>query len=340
MAVSAATAETMLWVSVALTILVLAARLAALWYRDQLKDPSTPIVVASLLIIGARAGCNHYILEYKAVGAISSEDDTVSQSAASHTRTAGVLVLVARVLVTTFYWLQCMLLLLFYRSLLGHVYWIRMAIRLCWALLGSTFVAVILLTLLECRPLHLYWQLEPDPGYCVHAYGQLLVQCLSNIAIDILLLVISTPIIRTSPQGFSAKLRLTLLYILGFFCIITTAIRLRYIYADESAQNARSFWASIQAVVSAFVANVPALYGTVMLWYRQRKHLATRLQSDAPPYATSERTSSFPPQNGFEPTSEDRTGSSAQLVMLKGKGTTEHVEDVEVRPDATAQKAA
>lgn len=56
-----------------------------------------------------------------------------------------------------------------------------MLIRIAYVSLVISFVGVVLSTFLECQPLHLYWQVWPDPGECVAAKAQLVTMGLLNM---------------------------------------------------------------------------------------------------------------------------------------------------------------
>lgn len=160
--------------------------------------------------------------------------------------------------------------------------------------MGLTYIAVVLTTFLECRPIHLYWTVESEPDTCTRAYGQLYSQCLSIAVIDILLLVISAPILRSQIRQFPRNLQLGLLYTLGFFSLIVIGFRLHYIQRDGSAQKARSFWASIQVVTSTFVANAPSIYGALKNVKRRKESFAELELSRA-----RTREESYAEQGGF-----------------------------------------
>ena len=214
--------------------------------------------------------CNHYVLSYGTVpGLVAKANDGQSyrQEDLSKAHMGTTLTLVTRLLITTFYWLQCSVLLLVYHKLLSHITWIRHAIKTCWLIIGTTYIAVVLTTFLECHPFHLYFSLAVPE--CSKAYAQLWVQCLSNVAIDLVLLSISAPIMREQVKLFPKNLQLGTMFVLGFFCIVISCLRIRYIYASSSAQPTRSLWASIQALVATVVANVPSIYGAIKLWRRK-----------------------------------------------------------------------
>lgn len=260
------------WTCTSFAIAILVARLLSNWLRSEISNASTYLVAISLGVLVARVVCNVYILKYNTVYDLEERKIRSSHGLVlTHAQTGSKLTLAARILVTSFYWLQCSILLLLYRRLLNHIPWVRIAIYLCWTTIAATYAAVILTTCLECRPLSLNWKLSPHPSSCVQAYGQLLVQGISNIVIDLALLVIPTPIVRNGAKGFSKRVRLGVLFTLGIFCIAVTCIRCRLTFDNESSQFVRSFWASVQAVVAAFVANASAIYGSFTLMYRRKK---------------------------------------------------------------------
>lgn len=324
MPTSATAATNALWACTALTLVILAGRLSALRYRRELTETSSYLVIASMLVLGARVACNYYILRFQNASDQPSEGVEPTEAQETIARTTAALVITARLLITTFYWLQCTLLLLLYRRILGHMRTSKIAIQLCWFLLGSTYLAIFLTSFLECRPFHLYWQIYPDPGGCVRAYGQLWLQCMANIAIDLVLLFISAPIIRTQVSSTTERLKLVALYILGFVCIIATALRVSYIYGAQSAQSARSFWASVQAVLAAFVANVPSMYGAVMQFHRRRTGQNTRTGSNPWSQLTHDRASIPSDPTELGPINTKQPVSRMHVTL--GKEAVEHIE--------------
>lgn len=159
--------------------------------------------------------------------------------------------------------------------MLDHITWITRTTKFCWLFMGCTYIAVVLTTFLECRPIHRYWTLHPEPYKCTQAYGQLFTQCISIAVIDSILLIISAPILRSQIRQFPRNLQLGLLYTLGFFSLIVIGFRLHFIHRDGSAQRARSFWASIQVVTSTFVANAPSIYGAFKSVRRRKESVVS-----------------------------------------------------------------
>lgn len=278
MLVSSQEARVTGWICAGLALVILIVRVAAARLRRGSFDISTPICAASILIIGVRIAVNQYVLSY---GTSNDALDGKGQYFDSHEldkiRIGSILSLIARLLITTVYWLQTALLLLFYcRIFEVRARWTTVLIWTCWAALPTTYIAVVLATFLECQPFRLYWQMDPNPGNCIKAYIQLLTQGIANIVLDLLLLAISCPLVLVRNRTISEKIRLGTLFCLGFFCIIVTGVRIGYIYAEDSYQPVRSFWASVQMLVSCFVANAPTVYGSLQLIRRRKTEQSTR----------------------------------------------------------------
>jgi len=260
-AMSAAQAANYACAAISLFIVALRACMT-IWHRKK-YDTSFFVVVASIIFIIARIVVNHYYLRF------GTASDVLNGKLINYdpnlVHVGSILVLIARIILAVILWLQMCILLLFYQHLLSGINVVAYLIRATWIMLAVTFVATVFATLLECRPIELYWQISPNPGQCVRAYAQLLLQGISNGVVDIMLLVISFPILSLQKRTFGEHLRLYGLFVLGTFCIVVTILRVVLIFNDGSSQDTRSLWASIQIVVSTFVANAPNVYGSLRI---------------------------------------------------------------------------
>lgn len=260
----------------ALSLVILLARVAGSRRRQRPIDLSFFLVVLSILVIIARVLVVYFYLLY-GTGSDALEDAQYFNTHNFSTIKKGsILSLVARVLITASCWLQVCLLLLFYKGIMHGIQWVSWMTKLTWVATGASFVAVVLVTLLECRRLRLYWQVQPDPGSCVKGYVQLLLQCIANIVLDLLLLAISYPILICKGRDWKQHLRVGTLFVLGTFCIIVTSLRLASVYDTSSAQPTRSLWASVQMLTSTFVANAPTIYGDLQTAKRKKSEATAR----------------------------------------------------------------
>ncbi|KAI1407532.1 hypothetical protein F5Y13DRAFT_125794 [Hypoxylon sp. FL1857] len=254
----------------ALSVIILASRLGISRWRREPFDISFFLVVLSMLVIIARIITNNYYLEFGTANDVLHNPDFPEHHDTSRMKAGSILVLFARVLLTAALWLQICLLLLFYSRITSGITWADRLTKTAWITVALTFIAVVLATFLECRPISLYWQVDPDPGYCVRAYAQLLIQGVANIVIDLLLLFIAYPLICLRKRSLSEYISLYTLFALGTFCIVITIIRVVLIFNENSSQTTRSLWASVQMFVSCFVANAPTIYGSLRVVQRKR----------------------------------------------------------------------
>jgi hypothetical protein len=331
------------WVSIALAIVILLVRfIGGGHYNKSSFDTTAVVILVSIAILVARIIVSDLVLEYGTADDILLQGNTDSESInLDRIKVGTILSLFSRLLITTLYWLQCLLLLLFYRRILAHIHWVKMCVRLTWVMMGASYIAVVLATFLECHPFRLYYQIEPDPGHCARAYVQLFVQCICNIIIDILLLAMSYPVLKTQGHEWWQKFQLALLYLLGTFCIIITCIRVAYIHGSNSAQPTRSFWASTQGVISTFVANAPSIYGQLKLRRRKRTQSSSARKNTQPDtYVLMDemtRRGSRPLGEDMEDSASNPTMGSGSLKQGRGSDKTLAMLETEITP-ATFRK--
>ncbi|KAF4548225.1 Hypothetical protein D9617_30g011290 [Elsinoe fawcettii] len=262
-----ATAASYACSAVAAVTLIL--RLIAARQQPNPFDASFFITVFTLVTVLARVIVSKYALEYGTVNDYTGK--IITDEILQRIKMGTVLTLTLRILLTTILWAMCLLLLLLYRRFIAHIYWMKPAIMATAVLIGVTYLAVVFATFLECRPLHKFWQVSPPPGQCVKALVQVSLQCVGNIIIDFALIGISVPVLFIQGSSSAQRVKLAVLFSLGIFCVVVNCLRLFYTFQQKSAQPARTFWASIAIVVSAFVANAPVIYGSIRL----KKHKTT-----------------------------------------------------------------
>jgi hypothetical protein len=105
------------------------------------------------------------------------------------------------------------------------------------------------------------------PGKCAAAQLQLIVLGVLNIVTDIMLIILPIPVIAYWKTPWKRKIKLYILFTLGFFIIAVTVIRLPINAINKNSQVNRSTWASTELVTAAIVVNAPTLYG---LWNLRR----------------------------------------------------------------------
>ena len=281
------------WICGPLSILILVGRLAVCRYNRNPYDITTVICITSIVVAVTRVVVVNLSLTHgTANDTLHGNIDHFSNADLEALKLGSICAVIARLLITTFYWLQTCLLLILYSRLMSHIQWISILIRVCWATIFTTYTTVMLITFLECHPFRLYWQVSPPPGNCVRAYVQLFTQGISNIILDLMLLAIAFPVLRMKNRSASEAVRIGILFGLGFFCIITSCLRVAYIYTDQSIQPVRSFWASLQMIVSTFVANAPTIYGCIKLIRKRTSEQLIRQANQPEVWARTSDTTS------------------------------------------------
>lgn len=269
------TAQTLDYVSSILSLVILLTRLFLETYRKRkhIFDLNFYLASFSVIAVVGRMVVTHYYLQFGAAGPADA-GQTPGQTSGQTVSTddfhivGQVLVLVARVLFSLILWLQIGLILSFYTSMVHDVVVINWVIRVIWALVIATFVAVVLVTILECRPFSLYWSTDNKVS-CKKAYAQLMMQTSCNIFLDVVVLIIAFPLTRLSKLTWSKKLRVCILVGLGLICIAISITRAVQTF-EEPRQDVRAIWASIQILVAVVVGNAPSIYGSVQLLKRAK----------------------------------------------------------------------
>jgi hypothetical protein len=272
-------------VASALSIAILLLRSFVTRKADHVTLLSKYICVVSIAVVAARIPVAFYLLQYSSKATALQASKADSAAPVQTMKIAACLALTARCLATTYFWLQITLLLRFYTRLVSHIKWAHRAISVTWVAIILTYLACILATVLECEPIHLYWASNPKPR-CARAYLQVFMQGGFNIILDIMLLVIAFPIAARRNLNGMQLVQVGILMTIGTFCIVVTGMKLAFVVGTNSNQSARTFWASLQVLVSTFVANAPTIYGCMKL---KQQAISTQRQSYYPQKAQGMR---------------------------------------------------
>ncbi|XMA19166.1 hypothetical protein WAI453_011957 [Rhynchosporium graminicola] len=173
------------------------------------------------------------------------------------------LLLPSRIFYALFLWCMKMCLLELYLRICRNLPMYRKVGLYIRASLYITFVVIVLVTLLECRPINLMWNKDPAGAQCRRARGNLVTMGVANIITDCALIVFPISFLRQAGLDYSRFLRLGLLFALGSLIIVTTLVRLPLILRDD-AQAQRSMWASIEIACASVVANAPFFQAVII----------------------------------------------------------------------------
>ncbi|KAH8152678.1 uncharacterized protein LAJ45_03519 [Morchella importuna] len=257
-----------------LSAILIVTRLLFRFHRGERMYTDDTWMGISLAPLFIRLGIIHMVLVY---GTNNIDFDKINVMGMSeeemHRRVVGSkLILASRVFYAGFLWCMKVCILGFYERLTARSKPYGLLIDFTYLTCGITFIAVILGTVLECRPFPVYWQMSPYPGECVKAVAQLLTMATFNILTDAMLILIPLPMVFKSRLPLIRKIQLLVLFGLGFFVMAVTIVRLPVIIGDQSVQKARTLWASIECFVACVVANAPVLNSFIQ---KVRKHAAT-----------------------------------------------------------------
>ncbi|PGH07120.1 hypothetical protein GX51_01907 [Blastomyces parvus] len=149
---------------------------------------------------------------------------------------------------------------------------VHYALQFLRAFIVATFFATLLATLLECKPMYMFWSHEYSHHPCRKGMSNLLTMGSLNIVTDIALILFPIPMLwRMTSLDFQAKLQLTLLFLVGILVVAITITRLPLILSHSVAQTTRSLWASIEIVCASIVANASFYYA---LWQGSNRYRA------------------------------------------------------------------
>ncbi|KAK3353161.1 hypothetical protein B0T25DRAFT_568383 [Lasiosphaeria hispida] len=176
------------------------------------------------------------------------------------------LLLADRVMYISTLWVSKGIIWAFYANLITQFYSLRI-LRISSAGLVVTYLATIIATLLECKPLRLYWQVIPDPGTCVRALIQLWCVGGLNIGTDLLLMGLLIPVLVKVQLPWYKKLGLSFLFCMGTFLVAITAVRIAMTVSQSHSQKVRSLWGTAEMLCATCVANAPAFYASMRKWY-------------------------------------------------------------------------
>ncbi|KAF4464083.1 hypothetical protein FALBO_9086 [Fusarium albosuccineum] len=236
------------------------------------------------------------------------------------------LLIPARICYALFLWCLKLGLLAFYTRFINVFPWGKVVAQTLWAFIVFTFVAVVITTLAECRPLSLMWALnfEDTDETCHRALGNLILMAVCNIISDVALIILPFPILQHLRLDLKAKLQLGFLFSVGGVVVAITILRLPLILNEDVSQESRSMVRSHHMIrYASNISNILAVgFGRNPLRVCGSKHAILLRPPQRPPTTTrrpNSRDSERSPTRGFLSTEFTVIfGSSQPVVELKG----------------------
>ncbi|CRK45052.1 hypothetical protein BN1723_006422 [Verticillium longisporum] len=258
------------WIALAIMVVRLIWRKVA----KQAFNLGDYLTMAACVFVVARMGIIHMVLTWKTnnMPAAYRENHVFTPKEIHQREIGSKLSLTARVVYSSYLWLQKLVLLDLYRRLLVKLPHEHIKVYSFLAVFLVTWIACQVSTFIECKPIHLYWQVVPHPGSCVEAEAQLMTVGILNIVTDLMLILLPLPLVVAMQAAWRLKAQLYVLFLLGIFIIAITIVRLPITTLHKDSQLDRSTWASVELLVTAFVVNAPTMYG---LWNSGRRAHAT-----------------------------------------------------------------
>ncbi|OJI80081.1 hypothetical protein ASPTUDRAFT_193517 [Aspergillus tubingensis CBS 134.48] len=182
----------------------------------------------------------------------------------------------------TYIWCQKAVVLCFINRLLGVLPWPYIWIRVMWAILGVTYITLLLLFLTICRPLSLYFQVYPDPGPCIRSTYQISAHAVFNCVTDVMLIILPIHWLLKIRRPWYKRAQLIGLFSIGIVLVVISALRFPF-HQGSLDTSLQTILSPIEELLSALVANVPTLYS-----------LRRARQPETPPHPTQPPPKRFP----------------------------------------------
>ncbi|KAI9044866.1 uncharacterized protein KD926_011039 [Aspergillus affinis] len=137
-------------------------------------------------------------------------------------------------------------------------------IRLAYLFIAATYIAVICSILFGCHPISKNWQIYPDPGnYCQPAVSHIdvYVTVTLNVATDVYLISIPTPMLFKARLPWREKLELLVLFSGGIFVMAAGILRcVLIVTAGANGASQAGSWACRETFVAVIIGNAPMIY--------------------------------------------------------------------------------
>ncbi|KAL4963948.1 uncharacterized protein BDV14DRAFT_201430 [Aspergillus stella-maris] len=167
-------------------------------------------------------------------------------------------------LYTTLLWLLKACMAVFYSRLTAGLVNMKIRVRVAYILIAVTYIAVICSILFGCHPMSKNWQIYPDPGnYCQPAVSKIdvYVTVTLNVATDIYLISIPTPILFKARLPIREKLELLVLFSGGTFVMAAGILRcVLIVTAGANGASQAGSWACRETFVAVIIGNLPMIY--------------------------------------------------------------------------------
>ncbi|EPS37103.1 hypothetical protein H072_9331 [Dactylellina haptotyla CBS 200.50] len=211
----------------------------------------------------------------------------------------------------------------------------RLFVHITGGVILTTYVAMILMILLNCRPLNKNWTSPYGTEYCVNNIPHFAVLGPLNVLTDIMLLCIPLPLIIRAKLPLRRKLIVGVLLGGGFFLIIAVILNnvFSMMWKYDALYNSfqgnfvkfgtenPSFvlsWGTRETFVAVLVVNAPCIKPLISssVWLRVRNRTLTKISSSKHSIHSLRNRSAVAPQNADPELEEIDIGRGADSISI------------------------
>ncbi|KAH8669517.1 hypothetical protein BGZ60DRAFT_538235 [Tricladium varicosporioides] len=250
-------------------------------------------------------------------------------------------------------------LMIFYKTLVGttkmsfiflylDLFPIRKFVWVCHGLNISVIAAIIAFdagTIFQCTPIPYFWNRTIKGGHCIDSAAFWYGHAAWNTAVDILILILPIPVIRSLQMGNRQKWAVAGVFGLGAFVIVASVLRMialnpaskitqmdmTYIISTSNA----FLWTQLEACVAIICASLPTLKGPIMkimprIFGTVNRSTRDDYNLDSMNKKSGNSSANWKDRNSFhrsKPTRRDDDSSSQEQII----GITKTVEIVSIR---------
>ncbi|KAB8075252.1 hypothetical protein BDV29DRAFT_172331 [Aspergillus leporis] len=151
---------------------------------------------------------------------------------------------------------------------LGRRY--RVPVYVGFFLVIGTFIATVVTIFGACRPLHKYWQINPDPGNtCQAAISKPIVwvSFAANVSTDLYLITIPIPLLWNTKLRLLKKIAATIVLSSGVFVLVCATLKSIFVLVDPLNGAALSgAWGTRETFVAVITTNLPMIFHLFKSW--------------------------------------------------------------------------
>ncbi|QDS73853.1 hypothetical protein FKW77_006711 [Venturia effusa] len=150
--------------------------------------------------------------------------------------------------------------MLFFMKRITTGLWQAKLIKPGFAIVGTTYIAVLFMLFFTCRPFHHLWQIYPDPGAnCTPENDTFYIGVLVlNLMTDVFIVCIPPPVLFKARLSLLRKMGLLILLCAGIFVMLAAILRVVFVFKTPGAA-APAIWACREDLVAIFVNNAPMI---------------------------------------------------------------------------------